>query len=221
MRRIVLLLALAICGIQTTAETLVADFDSLTEGFIAQIIQDGGITLSEADSYSSSYGFPPPNYFTVENASADSEFIGLLTAPNCLLVGTGYSPGPYGGWSRFGSAHISFEGIANHASINIFMITNPLTVVYGNQLAFQAFHNESLVAQDVFTVPQRFDEFQFEMVVSGILFDDLRLVASGPVADGVVSIAMDNVRVTLIPESATISLFALGAMLGWGRRKRV
>jgi len=219
MRRIVLLLALAICGIQTTAETLVADFDSLTEGFIAQIIQDGGITFSEADSYSSSYGFPPPNYFTVENASADSEFIGLLTAPNCLLVGTGYSPGPFGGWSRFGSAHISFEGIANHASINIFMITNPLTVIYGNQLAFHAFYNESLVAQDVFTVPKTFDEFQFEMVVSGILFDDLWLVASGPVADGAVLIAMDNVRVTLIPEPTTLCLLALGAFLA-GRKKR-
>ncbi len=167
------------------------------------MLVDGGITFSEPTR-------PPiSSIFTIDDVSGDDRFLGPLTPPNCLTLG-GYTPGPTGSALRFGSARISFEGIAYEVGIDIFISGS---ASQNNQLALQAFLEDSLVSQTVLQVPDTTGINQRQMTISDTLFDDLRLVASGPDDYGVVFMSLDNVHISLVPEPATLLLLALGALM--------
>ena len=189
---------------KTNATTLIANFDSFTEGYASATIEDGGITFSELDRRL----IETPR-LVIDDVSGDNRFLGTLTPPNCLNPGS-YSPGPTGCTSRFGSLHISFEGLADKASTDIFIGGYDSK---NKQLTLQAFLEDSLVSQTVLEVPDMGGIYQRQMTLSNTLFDDLRLVASGPDNNGVVFMALDNVHIFLVPEPATLLLLGLGAVV--------
>lgn len=188
---------------KTDASTLIANFDSFPEGYTSSVLVDGGITFSESTR-------PPlSSRFTIDDVSGDDSFLGSLTPPNCLTVGD-YIPGPTGGGLRFGSARISFEGIAYEVGIDIFISGS---AAQNNQLTLQAFLEDSLVSQTILEVPDITGINQRQMTISDTLFDDLRLVASGPDDYGVVFMSLDNVHIFLVPEPTTLLLLGLGAVM--------
>ena len=212
MKRTLLLsmVALILCVVPVKAETLVANFDIFEEGAIGFTFQDGGITFSENDPYSS---LQPPGIYTLltaDDVSEDGRFIGF-SSPNVLTCANGYVPGPTGGAGRFGSLRISFDGLASMASTDIFLYGG---LEYSeNQLSFQAFLNGILVAEEIIHVPQEFGFHILQPAISNVLFDDLRLVSSGPFSSGASFLAMDNVEITLVPEPATLLLLGMGGLL--------
>ena len=195
---------------KTDAATLIANFDSFPEGYTRSVLVDGGIIFSECTC-------PPiSSRFTIDDVSGDDSFLGALTPPNCLNVANYYIPGPTGAGFRFGSAHISFEGIANKVSIDTFISGS---AVQNNRLTLQAFLEGSLVSQTVLEVPDIIGINQRQMTLSNTLFDDLRLVASGPDDYGVVFMELDNVHIFLVPEPSTLFLLGLGAVILKKRKK--
>jgi MYXO-CTERM domain-containing protein len=192
------------------ATTLLATFDTLPEGDAGSVITDGGITFSHLDRRLTG---PPQTNFTIE--ATDTTLFGpTFTPPNYLNTG-GYVGGPGFSFGRFGSARITFGSVRGYnASMDIFsFLGDP------NSLTLEAWLGGSPVASSSVTfagsgIGRR------GLTINRVAFDELRLVASGPQDSGVVFIGIDNVRVTLAPEPASLGLLGLGLLPLLRRRKR-
>lgn len=192
------------CIFSANANVLVADFDNLSEGLVGTTIQDGGLTFSGLETYTD---FSTGN-LTIDNVSRDAQFASS-NGPNCLLFG-GYCPGPYGSSGRFGSMNVSFDGIASSVSMHLFISGASASQ---NILTLQAFRNGTVTAQTVLDVPDVEGLYPMSLMISDSVFDNLRLVASGPDQDGAVLMALDQVQVTLIPEPTALLLLGVGGLL--------
>jgi hypothetical protein len=203
------LVAGAMLASPARATPLIATFDSFSEGSVSHIFSDGGITFSDMDSRLSSF----PDLFIIENASSLSD--PAFSPPNFLTT-VGYVPGPGFGFGRFGSARLTFGAtLAFEATMDIFSFRNP------NILTLEALLGGIPVGSNSigFQLPGTGDLHQ-TLSISGVAFDELRLVGSGPDEDGAVFIGIDNVNITLVPEPYTVSLFGLGFLHLFGYRWR-
>jgi len=185
------------------ADTLLANFESFSEGFYPPpIFTDGAITFSDLDRRIP--GEVGPLGFSIETTTS-TEFGPLFSAPNYLNWG-GVGPGEEGfSFTRFGSLRITFEQQpAASASLNVlsgFDATNVLTL--------NALRQGSIVGSTTIGFSSIVDWQTNTLSVSGVLFDELRLIASGPQHNGTVFMGIDNVRIETVSEPSTISLLSI------------
>jgi len=180
---------------------LTATFDTLSEGYTATTLTDGGITFSNL-----SRDFPPntpdnPN-FTIDAIGnvTSSDSLGSFASRNILSFG-GYVPGNGYAFDRFGSMTISAGGQkASSASLEVFSDTFSSP---NNTLTLEALLNGVVVATDSSLIssftpitPGGFAEHR-TFGFSNIVFDQLLLVSSGPNNNGAVFLGIDNVSLTL------------------------
>lgn len=175
----------------------IATFDSFSEGFSGTTITDGGITFFDLDNRLSPEQLP--DTFYTESATAE-QLGSSFSAPNYLTT-EGFSPGPDPSFGRFGSARIATGKVEQAASLELFSIIgfapSPNTVTLEALLDGNPVASDSAALIDfqaVGTGPWSHKTF----AVSGVAFDELRLVASGPDSDGVAYIGIDNVHI--VPE---------------------
>ncbi len=188
-------------------QQLVANFDSLPEGFTGSTLTDGGITFSDYNPYLADEVLPLRFYIEALGQQYDAG--PYITRPN-YLTALSYVAGPGWSFSRFGSANISFETEACQASM---LVLYPQGVpVPNNVLELQALLNGEVVASNVlrFTYPPSRPLGSSQLTVSAERFDSLRLVASGPDDTGFVVIGIDNVTIMPTPEPCTLLLLGLG-----------
>lgn len=176
---------------QNAASERIATFDSFAEGDANIAFTDGGITFSDLDERSG----PAQHSFSIEGTDRD-QFGPYFSPPNYLTTG-GFSLGPEFSFGRFGSAKIKLadgsKGMA--AIVEIFDLGSS-----NNILTLQALLDGKIVAADSIAFKPFSESVRHQtLVVYGAIFDDLRLVASGPDDSGVVSIGIDNVRITPLP----------------------
>lgn len=192
------------------------DFDSLPEGFYGSSFTDGGITFFDQQ--------PFPTLAVDEIGFLATELGPTFSPPNLLRFGGSLSPGPgccsFGG---FQSMRMSFGGEALSASLDVYTFTN---ISSSNTLALEGYLGGTLVAidsalissfEETFIFPAPFDFIlgHRTFAISGSLFDELRLVASGPAE--LVFPGVDNVT---IPEPGTLELLMASGVIALIMRTR-
>lgn len=199
----------------------IATFDSFSEGFSGTTITDGGITFFDLDERLSPEQIPYT--FSIEGTTA-SQLGSSFSAPNYLTT-EGFVPGPDPSFGRFGSARITTGKVEQAASLELFS-QQPFSPS-DNILTLEASLDGNLVASKSaaltdFEVVGTSPLLHKTLAVSGVAFDELRLVASGPDDDGVAFIGIDNVSVVPEPTSTlgVLAFAALGAGSLLNRKKK-
>lgn len=178
------------------ATRLSATFDSLTEGgIVGGTLTTGGITFSCLHHYGR-YGNVMNPSLTIERVDAASG-MGPTLSPRNYLTFCGFSQGPGGSFGRFGSMRISAKELGTSAGVEVFT-SGPAE----NVLRLEALFDGRVVAVDSALLrdfPPTVTGSNIThriFAVSGVIFDALRLIASGPKYDGAVMIGLDNVTIT-------------------------
>ncbi len=199
----------------------IATFDSFSEGFSGTTITDGEITFFDLDERLSPEQLAYT--FSIESTTA-SQLGSSFSAPNYLTT-EGFVAGPELSFGRFGSARITTGKVEQAASLELFS-QQPFSAS-NNILTLEASLDGNLVASKSaalvdFGVVGTSPLLHKTLAVSGVAFDELRLVASGPDDDGVAFIGIDNVRVVPEPTSAlgVLAFGALGAGSLLNRKKK-
>jgi hypothetical protein len=186
----------AICAPRPTTSRLSAKFDDLSEGGVSPIgtLTTGGITFSCLHFYSPHGNFMNPVFAVEQVDDATAKAMGSSFSPRCYLTFGGNDPGPGGALGRFGSMRIAAAHLGTSASLDVFT-ENPSE----NTLRLEALFDGRVVASDAAAM-RAFPEAapgsvyrRRTFTISGVVFDALRLVASGPKNDGAVFIGVDNV----------------------------
>jgi len=211
LKKIFIVAAVCLLFVTSAAATpLFTAFDTLAEGTVGSVLTDGGITFSDLDQRIP--GPHGPYTFSIESTDG-AQFGPLFSPPNYLKAG-GYAPGSGFSLGRFGSARITFEeGSAASVSIAIysgFDATNVLTL--------NALRQGSVVGSATIGFSQIVDWQTNTLSISGVVFDELRLVGSGQQNDGTVFIGIDNVAINTVAEPTTVLPLTLGLMLLVGVR---
>lgn len=203
---------IASCGVLgSPAIAATASFDSFPEGFSGTTITDGKITFFDLDQRLSDTASSP---FLIESTTADQ--LGASFSPPNYLSPGGFSPGFGASFGRFGSTRITTGTIGEFASLDVFSL---LFSPSNNILTLEAWLDENLVGSSSVALssfePVNTDGLvQQTLEISGVTFNQLRLVASGLDDDGVAFIGIDNVRVDeviSVPESTSaLSILAIG-----------
>lgn len=202
-------------GSPTLAAT--ANFDSFSEGFSGTSITDDGIKFFDLDQRLSPELVPYKFYIE----STEENLGSLFSPPNYLTAG-GFAEGSDFAFGRFGSARISTGKVERSASLDIF---SQLFSPSKNTLTLEALLNGKPVASSSaaladFDISGTSSLLQKTLAVSGVEFDELRLVASGPDDDGVAFIGVDNVRVGVPEPNAASGVLAVGAISALSLLKR-
>ena len=205
---------LSVVGAQASIY-LTANFDDLLEGSLGDSFSDGGISFANLDERITG---PTLNTFDIQATTAN---LPGFSPPNYLTF-VGYVPGNTSAFSfgRFGSASISFSGIASSASMDIFGFGGSSL----NTLTLEALLEGNVVDSDTITF---YSTHPGEVVyrplsVSGT-FDSLKLVAAGPDNEGADLFGMDNVNITVVPEptlNGLVCCVLAGIILRGVRRTR-
>jgi hypothetical protein len=198
--------------------TLVATFDSFSEGQPFTQLIDGGIRFSDLEVEAQGGPQPP---FTIE--WAESNGWPQLSPPNYLST-LGYSPGPVGGLGQFRSFRITPSSEAAAVTMDLFMCTS--AGMEGRFVKLTALLNDVEVAMTTIEVGRGatvgfFTEHHL-LSVSSPSFDSLRIAAFDQMGNpSVVLGATDNVRITLVPEPASLVLLVCGILLVFVRIPQV
>ena len=203
----------AVSSVALCSPTLaaVATFDSFSEGFSGTTITDGEITFFDLDERLSPEQLPYT--FFIERTTAE-QLGSSFSAPNYLTT-EGYVPDSDLSFGRFGSARITTGKLGQAASLDLF---SQLFSPSNNILTLSAWRDGDLIASDSaaltdFETVATSPLLHKSLAISGVTFDELRLVASGPDDDGVAFIGIDNVSVKPVPEPTSvlgILLFGVG-----------
>jgi len=209
------------CMTHSVANAAVADFDTLSEGAHGLELVDGGIHFFDTDWYIP--GDPPP-LIVIDQADGNLGDDPFFSSPNGMGLG-GFSPGPIGGGSRFGS--ISFEleggGLSNAASVDLWF--NQLDPT--NSVTLAAYFGDQMVGSTSVDGPINCCDMHVRLTLSGFTFDSLRLFGAGQQNDGAAFMLVDNVRIRAcrstscssspridaVPLPAGLWLLASGCML--------
>jgi hypothetical protein len=190
----------------SVASAAVADFDTLGEGAHGLELIDGGIHFFDTDWYIP--GDPP--LIVIDQADGNLGDDPFFSSPNGMGLG-GFSPGPIGGGSRFGS--ISFEleggGAGNAASVDLWF--NQLDPT--NSVTLAAYFGGQMVGSTSVDGPINCCDMHVRLELSGFTFDSLRLFGAGRQNDGAAFMLIDNVRIDAVPLPAGLGLLASGCML--------
>lgn len=196
--RVCVLLPCVACGVAGAAT---ANFDSLVEGDLGLSFVDGGITFFGLDDRATSGDIP----FSCERADGTLSGEGFST-PNTLGFAT-WVPGPFAAFSQCGSFKFSTGSVETFASVDVFEWLSPP----GNTISLEAYRNGVLVNSASVVIPGNLLLNHWNLSVSGVPFDTLRVNGSGPSDRGIFIGLVDNVVVVPAPFSAAglIGLTAL------------
>jgi hypothetical protein len=201
------------CCMTPAAQAAVATFDSLSEGFYGTELIDGGIRFFDPDWYI-------PGEQTAIAIDRADENLGddpFFSSPNGMGMG-GYSPGPIGGGSRFGSLRFELEsgGRGNAASVELWFnqLDGP------NMVILAAYFGGALVDATSVHGPINCCDVHRHLELSGVVFDSLRLFGVGTVNDGAAFMLVDNVTISGVPLPAGLWLMgsACVAFASFARR---
>lgn len=151
------------------AQTATADFDTLSEGFFATTIVDGGITFSDMDNQ-----LGGPQNFAVEQADATLTGVAGFTSPIALGFG-GWSPGSGAAFTRIQTFKMSSGTTASFGSVDIFEIGSGA----GNTITLEARMGATVVASQIAVIPGGFTVHHYALSVAGSAFDSLWIVGAG------------------------------------------
>ena len=178
----------------------VADFESLAEGFYGDTIEVGGITFFEPDDRLSP---PGSQIWAIDDGTGVWEINPAMLdfIQGKTLQINGYSGGPNGyAFLRAGSMRMTTGQIETEASLNVNFVVDDINGSYSsNMLTLQALLGGSLVATDriqldvVLGMARSFNFGAATLSISGVEFDELRLVSSGPYQNGAWQGGIDNV----------------------------
>lgn len=204
-------LSLVVFLIPSTSEaTLLATFDSYSEGYFADSIVDGGITFSDVQRWQSDHY----TNFAIEQCNA-SDMGSELSMPNALGFG-GYVPGTGEAFGSIGEFFFSSGTAARSAALDVW--TLPL-IYSGNTLTLEGYLGSTLV-DSVSITQNQFGIGHWRMALPTDDYDHFRLVSSGPQVSGDSFVLVDNVSVEAVPEPGTMTAAAAGSCLLLLKRKR-
>lgn len=190
-----------------------ATFDGFLEGFSNTTITDDEVTFFDLDTRLPLETFPAT--FSIEGTTKD--YLGNFFSDSNYLTFGGYAEGAEASFGRFGSTRITTGKVESSASLDIF---SQLFSPSNNLLTLEAFLDGNLVQSNSvaladFGVIETSSLLHSTLSISGVKFDELRLVASGSDDDGAAFIGIDNVRVGVHEPTSALSVLAFG-ILGVG-----
>jgi hypothetical protein len=196
-----------------SASGSIATFDSFEEGYSAYTITDGGITFYDFDWHMPEGDPEPSPPFYIDNvAGSRIENSPFVSRPN-VLTAWGWSPtGVF--YCRMGELKMTTNAVETFGSLELFSTLQPGET--GNTVTLEAIRNGTVVATDAIVMTDPWDQ-HYTLSISGIEFDTLRLVGTGPWQNGIFPGVLDNVVMT--PEPNALALLTLGAVLGLWRRR--
>ncbi|MBD2005784.1 MULTISPECIES: hypothetical protein [Cyanophyceae] len=186
-------------------------FDNFSEGFSGTTITNEKITFFDLDTGLS----PEATAFYIEGTTKD--YLGEFFSDSNYLTFGGYAEGAEASFGRFGSTRITTGKVESSASLDVF---SQLFSPSNNLLTLEAFLDGNLVQSNSvaladFGVIETSSLLHSTLSISGVKFDELRLVASGSDDDGAAFIGIDNVRVGVPEPTSALSVLAFG-ILGVG-----
>ena len=205
--KVLVLIAVVLFGMTSSARSGIATFDSLDEGSASATFMDGGITFFDPDNYVND----DTDVFVIEQA--DGTLGGPFFSPPNALTMNGAAPGPEASFSRMGSFWATTGSVQDMVSIDLFLFVDAL--IENNTITLEAFLDKTSVGSHSFTMTS-FGTFHRTLSISGVEFDTVRLHGAGDLDSGAWFGLVDNV--VMIPEPVTISLVGLVGMFVAGRR---
>jgi hypothetical protein len=178
----------------------VADFESLDEGFHGDTIEVGGITFFEPDDRLSP---PGSQVWAIDDGTGvwaiNPGMLPFIQGKTLQI--NGYSGGPNGyAFLRAGSMRMTTGQVETAASLNVNFVVDDINGSYSsNTLTLEAILGGSVVATDavrldvVLGMARSFNFGAATLSISGVEFDELRLVSSGPYQLGAWQGGIDNV----------------------------
>lgn len=176
------------CGYGGVAKASTATFDALGEGALDISFTTEGITFFDLDDRAGG----GPVTFAIEQSDGTLSGPGF-SPPNALGFG-GWAPGPYPAFGQCGSFKFTTGTVQNFASVDVFEWMS----YSGNTISLEAYLNGVLVNSMTIVLPGNGLINHWNLSVSGVLFDTLRVNGSGPTDRGVFFGLVDNVVVQTI-----------------------
>lgn len=199
---------MAIAGIARA--DLIANFDSFQEGQVFDVLTDGGITFYDVFRHQTPY-----TNFAIENAS-DGSLGSAFSMPNGLGFG-GYVPGSGVAFGAFGGMTFTSNTGARSAGLDFW--TLPLDMG-GSTVTLTGYREGGVVDSVSASIPNAFSILHYRLDLHDDDYDTFKLSSDGPAVMGDSFLVVDNVTLAAVPEPATFSAFALGAVAMIRRRRR-
>ena len=218
-----LFLAVAFCA-APALHAAVATFDDLVEGFYGSDLVNGCIHFFDPDFYlPGSIGT-----FAIDQADGNLGDDPFFSSPNGMGL-NGYSPGPIGGGSRYGSVTFELANGRQGIAVSVDVWINLLDAA--NRLILAAYAGDELVKLAFIGGPINCCDVHKRLrLTSDTPFDTVRLFGVGSFEDGAAFLLMDNVRIRAFRPGAEVgavplpgALWLLGSALGvvpWAARRR-
>jgi hypothetical protein len=197
------IIAVTIGLMAVPAVAAIANFDSMSIGFAGSDFVDGGIRFY--DMVGTRRGFTIQGPLTFDSPA--------FSSPNVLGVGDGYlTPGilAYAPVNSYKIA-LASPGLADHASVELWTTLYYPGYALGNTITLEAWRQGAVVNSITYAPPSPRDEHH-TLSLSGVQFDYLHLVGSGPAWNGVFYAVLDNVTITPEPASTMLLLTGLAAL---------
>jgi hypothetical protein len=205
--RIIVAVTICLVCLASDAHELIANFDQFPETALGTTFVDGGITFSDLQELDGG------GVFTTDDPS--SLQLPDVSAPNVLITNL-VVPGPIAGYGPFHSFRMTPSGSARLASLDLF--TSFISENFGKSVSLIAFSNgrqvaatSALALQDLRQLSEPTEHNR--LVVSATVFDSLSLVVTDEYGNpGLLYAAIDNVKVSLVPEPSTLILVLCGIL---------
>lgn len=218
------------CASAFAGNTVVSNYDDLSEGFYGTSFSYNGVTYSGANNVGGV--FPNGDTFTPEDIGDQfiveratllyNDFPGWGSAHNALTFGTAFIPGDNLSLGAFAQATLTLENLASAAEIQmVFFEDGPWG---GIEFHMDALRNGQVVASDSFTIfgvdPEARDRIAFDsMSVSAAEFDTIYISATFNGQFSAPRLMIDDLAITYVPAPVSAApLCALGALAMRRRR---